>query len=252
MKHKIIWLVVMIGLLAAFCYFVKPDPGFEGVGQAAAPTDFDKRPEGCELLPYSGVENRDPGDTTQDVRGGMVCALTISPNVPQFIFNFVGTEDNTIHKVAVSSVGDPKLVQTLDIDIDTRALYPQEFEGIQLVDANADGYYDLSIKNQCGATGNCTYAFYLYDPKTDRFVPNEFLSGDFNPEFSPNGDVTFSGNSSARDNSSMTYRYENGEYMLIRKRESIWNRDDDTLTENTYELQEGEMKLISSTTTPNY
>lgn len=49
-------------------------------------------------------------------------------------------------------------------------------EFIQLIDLNGDGYLDLRILFNTGATGNNWYATYIYDPRTKRFKYHDELS----------------------------------------------------------------------------
>ena len=97
-------------------------------------------------------------------------------------------------------------------------------------------------------TGNCSYNFYLYDPKTNRFVPSGFLSGLGTPGFDQaKKQVTTNWNSSAYDTSNETYQHENGDrYTLIKKQVSTRNRNRRTVTVSTHELRNGQMELAGS------
>ena len=103
----------------------------------------------------------------------------------------------------------------------------------------------------CGH-GELFVHFYLYDPKTNRIVPNGFLSGLGTPGFDQaKKQVIANWNSSAYDTSSETYQSENGDrYTLIKKQVSTWNRNSRTVTVSSYELRNGQMELAGSKTTP--
>ncbi len=47
---------------------------------------------------------------------------------------------------------------------------------VQLIDFNSDGYLDLRLLFEAGATGNNWYATYIYEPKTKRFKYHNELS----------------------------------------------------------------------------
>jgi hypothetical protein len=118
------------------------------------------------------------------------------------------------------------------------------------VDANFDGYKDLQILSNCGATGNCSYDFFLYDPVANQFVHNEFLSNNLcSPEFdAKKRQITTHSNGSASDWENDTYRYEDGHYTLIRQEISAWDRKTETVTVSAYELRNGKMELVISET----
>jgi hypothetical protein len=121
------------------------------------------------------------------------------------------------------------------------------------VDANFDGYEDLPILNQCGATGNCTYDFYLYNTSTNQFVENDFLSslGTFSIDATKKQVTTYS-NGSYWDWEIDTYQYANGQYTLIQKQISALtssSSDNGTVMVSFYQLQNGKMQLVHSTTT---
>jgi hypothetical protein len=122
---------------------------------------------------------------------------------------------------------------------------------LSVVDANFDGYQDLQVLATCGAK-TCSYNFYLYDPKTNQFVLQKFLSGFSSPTFDPaKKQVSQGWLLSAGDSAGETYQYEDGgRYTLIRREVSTWDRKKDTVTTETFELRNGKMELVSSKTTP--
>ncbi|MFZ0420512.1 MAG: hypothetical protein WAM04_20585 [Candidatus Sulfotelmatobacter sp.] len=214
--------------------------------------------EGCKLGKYKGtvplnqVEGYFPGE--EDLRGGMICTFRIDPDLALFTFHFAGQEDNSFGDLDVIESNTGDVVQTIegtigpsDIPMGTAAN-----SVLNAVDANFDGYKDLQILSNCGATGNCSYDFYIYDPKKEEFLRNDFLSDLGTPSFdAKKKQVTSSSNGSASDWQNETYQYENGgRYTLIHREVSTWDRNNDTVTVSTYELRNGQMELVDSTTTP--
>lgn len=217
--------------------------------------------EGCQLLPYSGTipVTKIPFyvEGQPDLRGGVVCHYRISPKLPIFTFHFLGTSDNTLNSLGdleISEEPSTTVVQTIEGSDWGMMSSQSELEQNLLtpVDANFDGYKDLQILSNCGATGNCSYDFFLYDPVTNQFVRNEFLSNNLSsPEFDEKKkQITTHSNGSASDWQNETYQYENGHYTLIRQEISAWNRETNTVTVNTYELRDGKMKLVNSEKNP--
>ena len=209
---------------------------------------------GCTLLPYTGttplsqVQYYSPGE--QDVRGGMVCKVDINPQLPAFTLSFAGQADNTLGNITITEGTDEKVIQTIPNTTSYDATLTKAENTIVPVDANFDGYKDLPILNQCGATGNCTYAFYLYDPVTNQFVENSFLSNLGSPSFDAGKkQLTTEWNSSYADWEADTYQYQSGQYILMQKIISASNGQNNTVMQQRFQLQNGKMTLINSTTT---
>lgn len=211
---------------------------------------------GCSLLPYKGTiplsqtpYYSSPND--QDLRGGMVCNFIINPTLPVFTFHFVGQEDNSLGNIDITEGNSSEVIQTIVNTTSYDATLTKAEDIIVPIDVNFDGYLDLPILNDCGATGNCSYGFYLYDPTTSQFVKNSFLTnlGGFKPDSvdSAKKQITASWNSSAADWEADIYQYQNNKYILVQKEVSIWNRNNDIVTKEIYELKNGKMELISST-----
>jgi hypothetical protein len=215
--------------------------------------------EGCKLLPYKGdiPLSKLPFYVPDqpDLRAGVVCHYRISPDLPLFTFHFVGTPDNTLGELEVTEEPSTTIVQTIEQFTDW-GMIPSvsELEKSLLtpVDANFDGYKDLQILSNCGATGNCSYDFFLYDPVTNLFVHNEFLSNNLcSPEFdAKKRRITTHSNGSVSDWENDTYQYDDGTYKPIRREISTWDRKTEKVTVNTYELRNDKMELVDSKTDP--
>jgi len=202
------------------------------------------RPVDCSVLPYTGttppaqVDNAAGG---QDIRGGMDCHFLVSDKVPIFTLHFIGRPNNTLGDIEVLQAG--RLIQTITgHEVDQDALYPALLESAaQSVDANFDGYQDLELLSDCGATGNCDYDFYLYDPAENKFVRDKFLNGLTSPTFDATKKQIITGsNSSAVDWTTSTYEFRNGKYVEIEREVSSESG------KKTYELKDGKMVLTDS------
>jgi hypothetical protein len=238
-----------------------PSSNQESAKSAATPitshSSSSPQSEGCKLGTYTGttplsdLPNYFTGE--EDLRGGMTCAFSINSRLPVFTFHFAGGADNTFGDLEITAGTGSEVLQTIENTTDPGLIAPAKAQSVlTAVDANFDGYQDLQLLSNCGGTGNCSYDFYLYDPKASQFVHNDFLGGLTTPSFDQaNKQVTTSSNSSAADWQNETYRYENGgRYTLIHREESTWDRNSHTVTVSTYELRNGKMELVDSKTTP--
>jgi hypothetical protein len=213
--------------------------------------------EGCKLAPYTGaiplsqMQNYFAGE--EDLRGGMTCTFRINSKLPLFTFHFSGQPDNTFGNLDITAGSGTEVIPTIEDTTDPGLISPAPIQNVlTTVDANFDGHQDLQLLSQCGGTGNCSYDFYLYDPKANQFVHNDFLSNLSTPSFDQaKKQLTTSSNGSASDWQNETYRYENdGRYTLIHREVSTWDRDKGTVTVSSYELRNGKMELVDSTINP--
>jgi hypothetical protein len=236
---------------------IHQDSGTSGPTPVASDSGASQPSEGCKLGIYTGTTPLShlpyyvAGE--EDLRGGMTCAFRIHSKLPLFTFHFAGREDNTLGNLEITSSTSSEVIQTIENSTDPAAIEPATATSVlTAVDANFDGYQDLQLLSTCGGTGNCSYNFYLYDPKTKQFVHNDFLSGLMTPSFDQAKKQVMTGsNLSAYDSKGETYQYENGrQYTLIQRQVSIWDRNGHTVTVRTYELRNGRMELIDSTTKP--
>jgi hypothetical protein len=270
MKQKLLTALVPLLLPALLWVRTSPRLGQNLLGsempqkfQASAATSAAKSDdsgsgieEGCQPHPYTGttslnqLPNHFKGE--EDLRAGMTCQFRIHPDLPVFTFHFPGKTDNTFGDVEIIKGKNGKVIQTIESSTDPGAIAPAAVKNVLVaVDANFDGYKDLQILNNCGGTGNCSYDFYLYDPKTGQFVHNKFLSDLTTPSFDvAKKQVTTSSNSSAADWQRETYQCRDGQYALIHREVSEWDRAKKSVTVNTYEIRNGQMQLVNSESTP--
>jgi hypothetical protein len=207
----------------------------------------DSQREGCALLHDEGRQPEGEAPADPDLRGGMLCRFTMGPNLPAFTFRFAADGDNPLGKIEVSEGASAKIIQTLRYPHADPYLGAPPLDPLKILDpldANFDGYKDLPLLLQCGAVGNCTYDFYLYDPATNQFVYDSFLSGLTMPMFDPaNKEVKSYWHMSAGDGGHDTYQFQNGKYILIGREVLSWDREKDIITKKTYELRDGKMQL---------
>lgn len=208
--------------------------------------------EGCQIHPYTGSIALDQlpyhFHDEEDLRGGMTCTFRVNSDLPALTFEFTGNPDNTFGNLVITDATTGKVVQTIENTTEPGLIEPSTADRVlSLLDANFDGYRDIQLMSNCGATGNCSYNFYLYDPKTGQFVLNDFLTGLGTPSFdSAKKQVITNWNSSAADWQSETYQYQGGQYTLIGRDISEWNRRSNMVTLSKWELHNGKMELVSS------
>ena len=263
MQHKAIAIVFALLLLALFLSLARhrlPSAGNQASGTSsptpAGDSNSSPRNGGCKLGAYTGTT---PLNSLQyyvagqeDIRAGMTCTFRISAKLPSFTFQFPGRADNTFGNLEITSGTGGGVIQTIENATDPDGIAPTKAESVLgVVDANFDGYQDLQLLSACGAK-TCSYNFYLYDPKANQFVLEKFLSGFSSPSFdSAKKQVSQGWLLSAGDSAGETYQYEDGgRYTLIRREVSTWDREKDTVTTETYELRDGQMKLVGSKTAP--
>jgi hypothetical protein len=232
------------------------DSGTSNPTPVASDSNSSPRSEGCKLGAYTGTT---PLSSLQyyvagqeDIRGGMTCSFRINAKLPPFTFHFPGRADNTFGNLEITSGTGGGVIQIIESATDPNGIAPAKAESVlSVVDANFDGYQDLQLLSTCGAK-TCSYNFYLYDPKASQFVLEKFLSGFSSPSFdSAKKQVSQGWLLSAGDSAGETYQYEEGgRYTLIRREVSTWDREKDTVTTETYELRDGQMKLVGSKTAP--
>jgi hypothetical protein len=92
-----------------------------------------------------------------------------------------------------------------------------EYNGheVQLVDLNFDGYLDLRILDNEGATGNNWYTSFLYDPEKGKFIHNWHLSSQSGLTVDPENKQVFTYDRCGWCYEFMKYyKYQNGHYTL--------------------------------------
>lgn len=86
---------------------------------------------------------------------------------------------------------------------------------VQLIDLNFDGYLDLRLLDNEGATGNNWYASFLYDPGKNKFIYNRHLSSQSSLVVdSKNMQVSTYNRCGACNEFIKYYKYQKGHYIL--------------------------------------
>lgn len=113
-------------------------------------------------------------------------SIQINSKLPKFNLKIIGLlkdDDFFPSYIEITNNTDGKLIQKL-MAKDSFANHGGGWwrkssflaEIIEFVDLNNDGYLDLRVLNEAGATGNNWYATYLYKPAQNKFVYHEDLS----------------------------------------------------------------------------
>jgi len=176
-----------------------------------------------------------------DLEDGMDCSFHVNASTAAFTLHFAGRPDNTLGDIEVRQAG--KVIQTITgHEVNLNGLAPAGLDlEVSAIDANFDGYQDLELLSDCGATGNCDYDFYLYDPRDNRFVYSKFLSGLTSPSFdAAEKRVVTTWNTSPSDGASSTYEFRNGDYVEIERVEMSHSGTD------TYKQRKGKLVLVKS------
>ena len=93
--------------------------------------------------------------------------------------------------------------------------------------------------------------YYAYEPTSRKFVHDDFLSNLSTPSFDKTKkQLMTSSNGSVSDWEKDVYQFENGKYTLIHREVSTWDRDQHKVNVSTYELRDGQMTVVDSTSEP--
>jgi len=96
----------------------------------------------------------------------------INPKLGLYSFKFItDTADLQLNRINIYY--ESKLVQTI---LTNKESYGDNKYGF--IDWNIDGYKDISVLWNRGATGNSAYWIWSYSPKKKKFIYNKRLSGD--------------------------------------------------------------------------
>ena len=99
-----------------------------------------------------------------------------------FSLKFITVKDDVFLKT-IEVYNNKNLFQTIEVynnkEIDQTIMTTEilRINDYGFKDWNFDGYNDISIQVDCGATGNCTYWVWDYDPNSNTFILNENISG---------------------------------------------------------------------------
>jgi hypothetical protein len=127
-----------------------------------------------------------PESILADIRNGAAFRFQIHPTLPTYVFRLVPAKDpnwTVIERIEVFREGTPGVLQVLENEPDEPP--PNIPDYFQSADYNFDGYADIRLLNNWGATGNQIFSHWLFEPKTGRFVPSKELDEIFSPAPDP-------------------------------------------------------------------
>lgn len=130
---------------------------------------------------------------TQDLSYGGSFVVNVAPNLPRITFRIIpdvqpndqfGNATSIVRDIEVFSGDSLQPMQHLTgCEWFGMEAPPRGEEWFRAVDFNFDGYQDIYVLTNWGATGNNQGCIWLYDPATRRF--------NYSPEFSDLGTFTF-------------------------------------------------------------
>jgi len=119
---------------------------------------------------------------------------------------------------------------------------------LQLIDANFDGYPDISIFGQSwGAGPNSTENFFLFDPASRQFVFDQELSALTQISIDPSTrTITSAQRNSCCSHSSETYRYKGNKLVLIADWDESLSADGKWIETTTGRMQKGKLHHVTT------
>jgi len=152
-------------------------------------TDERKSSENPKVLVQQAVH---PQPITEDLSYGAMFKFKIAPDLPEFTFKVIpepypqdkyGNPHTTVREVQVFRGDSKQPLQSLeDCEWEGMEAPPRGSDWFRAEDMNFDGYNDIYVLTNWGATGNELGCVWLYDPKSSHFV--------FSKEFSELGRLT--------------------------------------------------------------
>src|ERR1043166_3321381 len=179
-------------------------------------------------------------------------SVLINPKLPPFIFEI---ESKAPDEVIIRITGGPKSYrgQTFTEEVDD-----EKRPGFLTEDVNFDGYEDFAVIGNRGATGNVSYFYWVFDPKTGVFkdAPEEFDNITF---VDTEQKLLISSSKGGNiEMSTVYYRVQDGRPVLIRSVEVRWARQvrnvvprsysDDTPVKITRIYENGKLRRTFYTT----
>jgi hypothetical protein len=175
---------------------------------------------------------------TQDLSYAGSFVVSVAPNLPKFTFRIIpDVQGNDQFGNAQSIVRDIE-VFSADSDVPTQHLTGCEWVGMEppprgedwfrAVDFNFDGYQDIYVLTDWGATGNNQGCIWLFNSATKRF--------DYSPEFSELGTFTLdranktiitwsNGGMAGGVHSARKYKIVNDRPVQIYSEKQDWDQD---------------------------
>jgi hypothetical protein len=175
---------------------------------------------------------------TEDLSYGGSFVISVAPNLPRITFRIIpdvqpndqfGNATSIIRDVEVFSGDSLQPMQHLTgCEWYGMEAPPRGEEWFRAVDFNFDGYQDIYVLTNWGATGNNQGCIWLYNPTTRQF--------DYSHEFSDLGTFTLdpankkiitqsNGGMAGRVHSARKYKVENNRPVLIYDERQDWDMD---------------------------
>jgi hypothetical protein len=169
-----------------------------------------------------------------DLSNGASFTFDIGKNLPPFTFKIIpnkqppdqfGNADSTIDDIEVYRGDSKSVLQHLEgCDLGSMEPPPDRDGWFRADDYNFDGYKDIFLMTNWGATGNFGGCIWLFNPKTGRFDYNKEFSDieihDVDPDTKTLSTIS---NSSADEWRAERYAVENNHPVLIRS----WDQTSD-------------------------
>jgi hypothetical protein len=175
--------------------------------------------------------------------GRWVVQLATTPDHRFRVWAFVSRDARAAaDKVEVEHRGSGVVVQLID-GIGGMGMHRPANTLLDVVDVNFDGHPDLVVAAGDGGAGpNNTDNFYLYDPRTRRYVFHEVLSSLTQVVINPDHSITSSSRGSCCSHLSETYRFVGGQLTLVASWEESLTADGAWIETTKGRLRGGKMR----------
>ena len=160
----------------------------------------------------------------------------------------VGQKPNKVREVRFQQTGAQTEPQTLKIS--ARPLIDPETVAVMFVDFNFDGHKDFAIMPYIPAGENVRYLYFLYNPKSGRFVANTAMNAIVNPEVVSQGKYirSFWRDSNTSSGWNLWKWHQNIPFIATRIDQKI--TDTQTCTQTTTQFGPGRPRVSAAITCP--
>lgn len=179
----------------------------------------------------------------------------INPSLPQYNFNLYTSNDTLFIYYDSLIIRDDKskIIQTIYFkniydDEDDLWTHKTFFQGLDFIDLNFDGYFDLDLFISAGATGNYNSLYWLFEPDRNLFIYNAQLSNLVSLSVDSSKKIIYSyiQPGDFYEYESETYKYINDNLTLIRKESFLRAIGKRYHEEKIYVRKQGKLNLISN------
>ncbi len=181
--------------------------------------------------------------------------FVINSKMPAMEFRLIWTDDpqyKVVRKIEVRRKGDSELLQVLDARMDERPVETQS-DFFNVEDINFDGYKDIKLQIMWGATGNRIFDFYLFNPKTGKFIFSPSFSALLNPIPNPKRkelEVFWTGGMAGNIYSRQTFKVIGNQPVLSREEVKNWNKEESCFIKTVKERRNNELVIIKEEKIP--